>query len=211
MGTPAVELDTTSISSDDGDGVCLDGNRLYFRSSGFGTSTFESEIKDFGTVTRISTPPSIDYFVVETKSGEKRFYGSNGLSRVDFAASGTDGAVQTVPAVWPLDKVTDVWGNYFEIHYNAPSAVQTVGLLVTQIKYTGHDGATPDDGTPPFYSIDFTYGPDDGAGGPNYRFDTRFTRFGPASFRTRKRLAAIGPKGHLKLTYKPDEACYPAG
>ena len=174
-----VELDTASVSSDDGDGVCLDGDRLYFRSTGFGTSTFESEIKDFGTITRTSTAADIDYFVVTTKSGEKRFYGSNGKSRVDLPASGTDGSVQTVPAIWPLDKVTDVWGNYFEIHYNndTPSAVGFDGLLVTQIKYTGHDGATPDEGTPPFYNIDFTYDPDGSDGGRYTRSQLEVARF----------------------------------
>ena len=35
-----VELDAASVSSDDGDGVCLDGDRLYFRSTSLGTSTF---------------------------------------------------------------------------------------------------------------------------------------------------------------------------
>src|SRR5262245_31632078 len=105
-----------------GDGVCLDGKRLFESQTTAGQ--FETELKDYSTITRVDDPfsgsqvlpPSGSvFFKVVTKSGETRYYGARKdnhtaapLSRVSLtdehlgSPSTLDGKEN---AVWLLDRV----------------------------------------------------------------------------------------------------------
>jgi len=203
-----------------GDGLCLDGKRLFESASSPGT--YQSESKDLTVITRIQDPfplPSIQpssgsvSFTIVAKNGETRYYGSRAETRVllpiHYEAGQSSG--QKEIAIWPLDRVMDNWGNYFDIHYNDPSTFATDGLLAMRIDYTGHvPGSAIDDlgqqpgleaAVPPFNSIVFEY--DD-------RTDIRAVRFRESVIPRKKRLRAITThvdstvRLRYSLSYLPD-------
>src|SRR4029078_3515540 len=129
------------------DGVCLDGERLFQRT--VSPRTYEAERQDFSVITRFYDDPSIPsgkrtYFTVKTKNGETHFYGLRTKTRVSFPIEEDDiGNGGNEIAIWPLDRVVDAWGNYYDIHYNEVNGVEQAdftsrGLIVTSISYTGH-------------------------------------------------------------------------
>jgi hypothetical protein len=156
----SVRMTATPITDTSGDGVCLDGKRLFPKKASDGSTTFDTEFKDFS---KIVVPSSGAPFTVTTKSGETRYYGSTAKSRVYLwqqDESGKSSSTQAVVAIWALDKVMDPWGNYYEIHYNDNKQdFTTRGLIVTEIDYTGNAAAlSPDDDTgKPFNTITFAY------------------------------------------------------
>jgi RHS repeat-associated protein len=185
-----------SVSLADDDGVCLDGKRLFADPDVFGpgptelTTPYRLETEEFSTISAVvglnpslGVPMTAKTFIVVTKTGETRYYGSREDSRVG-------GPVY----LWALDKVVDSWGNYYEIHYNSDSANFADGLMVTQIDYTGHPAvaaqcgefgdctAPADPETRPFQHVKFGY---------EARPDVRSIRFGSAGLRQKKRLQTI--------------------
>jgi hypothetical protein len=125
--TQGIEMRGASIDSNAGDGVCLDGKRLFFKESSYSSATFEMEYTDFSTVAMkydARDYSSDSSFIVTTKSGETRYYGHRGNSRVYLPQVDQDGNPNgnQVIAVWLLDRVVDVWGNYYEIHYNGDAS-----------------------------------------------------------------------------------------
>ena len=204
-----VQADSTPVYQADGDGVCLDGKRLFLIPPTPGppgapppaSGDFNTEMADFSQIHF-----ALDTFTVTTKSGEIRNYGSKGTSRVQLWGGAYtsvpvpgDGAIQ-VPAVvteiWALDKVEDPWGNYYEIEYNnGQQDYLNRGLIVTSIKYTGHEGSGAV--TSPFYQVTFGYEP---------RPDLRSIRFAQATLPKNQRLTSIATdRGTYALTYKPDD------
>jgi len=184
-----VSMDATPVGdfNDKGDAVCLDGKRLFHTTlPGAQMAAFETEMKDFSQITLDAT----DTFTVATKTGEKRFYGSTDKSRVPLPMEGAQGG-QTVIAMWALDRVEDPWGNYYEIHYNNENSdFDSRGLIVTEIKYTGHTDA-------PFSSVSFSYEP---------RPDVRHLRFHNSVIPKNQRLTAITTdRGNYQLTYKAED------
>jgi len=182
------------------DGICLDGKRLFLRSDG----TYHLEGEDFSVITGhtdVGGSVAPRWFTVETKGGEKRYYGLNPKARVTFPRG--QGQVQEI-AIWALDRVIDAWGNYYDVHYNHDQAdFTTSGLIVTQIDYTGKmgtnrlNGGVLEPAGQPFHSITFGYG--DG------RPDVRHTRFADVTIPKVKRLTSITtPLGTYSLTYLPD-------
>jgi RHS repeat-associated protein len=160
----AVAMDGAALELASGDGVCLDGKRLFANQPVGGyAESFVSEFADFSTITMSYDAPgsSNTTFTVVTKSGETRYYGSRTNSRVYFPREDQSGNFLSdkVTAVWALDKVVDVWGNFYEIHYNDDSSDFAVrGLIPTKIDYTGHmDVATSDIDVQPFNHVTFTY------------------------------------------------------
>jgi hypothetical protein len=184
-----VDLDGTSVGDESGDGVCLDGKRLFIKAENGNETLYETEFTDFSSISHRKYPD--DSFVIVTKSGERRDYGpaDGNYGHVGFPVSGdgTGPASQTV--VWALTQVTDVWGNYFTATYNSDS--KSVGLHVVKINYTGHQTAAA--AIPPYYQISFEY---------EDRPDVRSARFYFASLPMTKRLKSIStPRGVYKLTY----------
>ena len=153
-----------------------------------------------------------------TKNGETRLYGSRPESRVIFPEMPVGGPAPTGIAVWPMDRVIDVWGNYFDVHYNGDlQTFATDGILVSKIEYTGHvagsavdeTGTVPpqEDATDPFYSVEFTY---------QDRPDVRHVRFGNSTLPKKSRLqtirvrAGIAALGSYSFSYLPNEIMLPS-
>jgi len=180
----ALAMDRNDFSQTNGDGLCIDGKRLLWLSSSLSgdSATFTTEFADFSKITLFyddfgapSDPQGrrqATHFTVVTKSGETRYYGSREDARLYLPmedANGIVGTGETVPAIWALDQVVDVWGNFYEIHYNddkgnnqdstsSPSDFQTRGLIPTSIAYSGHiDANSGEADVLPPNTITFTY------------------------------------------------------
>ena len=182
------------------DGICLDGKRLFLRADG----TYHLEGEDFSVIkghTDVPATAAPRWFTVETKAGEKRYYGLNPHARVSFDLGQPRG---TQIAAWALDRVVDAWGNYYDVHYNSDQEqFAAVGLMVTEIDYTGKMGTSRLDGSlsapaaAPFHSITFGYS--------TSRPDVRHLRFGDVSIPKARRLTSITtPLGTYTLNYLPD-------
>jgi len=198
-----------AIDSNAGDGVCLDGKRLFFKESSYSSATFEMEYTDFSTVAMkydARDYSSDSSFIVTTKSGETRYYGHRGNSRVYLPQVDQDGHPNgnQVIAVWLLDRVVDVWGNYYEIHYNGDASdFTTRGAIPTQIDYTGHiDAASQKVDVQPFNHVTFTY---------TNRKDPREARFRDSLLPKNQLLTGITtPQGSYGLYYlKPFDDPHP--
>jgi hypothetical protein len=185
------------LVGDSADGICLDGKRLFDRganSDGTG-ERYEPEISDFSDIT-LSTDGSM--FTVVTKSGETRYYGMDDKARVRVAGIDNPAPDGKTTAIWLLQKVVDVWGNYYEIHYNGDHKdFSTSGIIVSQIEYTGRLAGSASDGeaaaVPTFESIKFGYEP---------RPDVRTGRFRSAAIPRNLRLTRIITDiGVYKLDY----------
>jgi RHS repeat-associated protein len=187
------------IIGDGGDGICLDGKRLFDRGAkADGTGRlFELELTDFSEIT-LSSDGSM--FTVVTKSGETRYYGMDDTGRVrvpGFFGSNPPADGKTT-AIWLLQKVVDVWGNYYDIQYNyGGKGFDTSGIIVTQIAYTGRlAGSASDDkagAVPTFQSIKFVY---------EDRSDVRIGRFRSTTLPRNQRLTRIITDiGFYKLDY----------
>jgi hypothetical protein len=212
-----VDMDDISVESDSGDGLCLDGQRLFKVSAFYSEVAYETESKDFSSIITIGGP-----FLVTMKSGEKRIYGKTEHGQVLLPKEDSAGIVPpdagaagTVTAVWALEEVADPWGNYFEIHYNNDnndqnhqSDFQNRGLIVTEIKYTAHRDAQGDKDVDPFNSITFSY---DEPGGEHPRPDVRITRFRDSVLPVKSRLKTITTgRGTYSLTYKGEDPMLPS-
>jgi hypothetical protein len=207
--TQGIEMRGASIDSNAGDGVCLDGKRLFFKESSYSSATFEMEYTDFSTVAMkydARDYSSDSSFIVTTKSGETRYYGHRGNSRVYLPQVDQDGNPNgnQVIAVWLLDRVVDVWGNYYEIHYNGDASdFTTRGAIPTQIDYTGHiDAASQEVDVQPFNHVTFTY---------TNRKDPRQARFRDSLLPKNQLLTGITtPQGSYGLYYlKPFDDPHP--
>ncbi len=192
------------------DGICVDGKRLFLRQGT--TDTYDSESKDFTVITRKYDDPNIadgaaTSFTILTKTGETRFYGSTTKSRVLFPNEDDFGNLNEI-AIWALDRVVDVWGNYYDVHYNNDLEDFTGrGLIVTSIDYTGHFSGSrlnPLDGTQisvpgfaPFTSVSFDY---------EGRPDPRHVRFRKSGLWRYRRLKTITTDaGTYDLSYLPNQ------
>src|SRR5262249_23124720 len=97
------------------DGICLDGMRLFEDPPGSRQYRAEkqsasAERQDARQITRTADGS----FQIVTKAGETRLYGSTAAGRVMVGnAAGTGSEA----AVWALDRVSDIWGNYYEVVY----------------------------------------------------------------------------------------------
>jgi RHS repeat-associated protein len=190
---PVLMNSLDSGNMDETDGLCLDGMHLF--EDPVGSGKFRSEKESFGTIERVQGA-----FRVTTKSGEVRDYGSKLSSQIDIFVQGPGGHPFEA-AVWGLDKVTDVWGNFYDVEYNNGSAFvsPSEGFQVTSIHYAGRVGDTQ---APP-NTITFEYD-------PVPRPDTRWIRFGHERIPKSKRLTAIvTPRGRYALTYQPTSTSGP--
>jgi hypothetical protein len=190
-----VSMESASVADDASDGVCLDGNRLY--KSGpttIGSTPFKAEAEDFSTISMSNNGAS---FSVSTKSGETRTYGWNTNAKVTFPREDSSGTKQTdsVVGVWALDRVVDVWGNFYEIHYKVSPT--TDGLAVSEIDYTGHQDESGAKDRDTFYSVKFDY--------YDSRPDARTVRFRDSTLPANKLLKTITTdRGVYSLKYKDD-------
>jgi RHS repeat-associated protein len=183
---PILMDDLGSGNQDQTDGLCLDGMHLF--EDPVGSGKYRSEKQTFGTIEQLTDGS----FRVTTKSGEVRSYGSKLSSQIDIFGTGSGHPFEV--AVWGLDRVVDVWGNFYEVVYNNDVAfvAPTEGFKVTAIRYTGHASNTQ----PPPNTITFQYEP---------RNDVRWIRFAGTRIPKNRRLTAIvTPRGQYTLTYRPN-------
>jgi RHS repeat-associated protein len=168
-------------------GICLDGKRLFDPEN---DGTYVQDINDFSEIKK-----SGDGFSVTTKSGETRYYGVNAKARVNAFGSPFNYVM-----VWALDRVVDAWGNYFQVIYNDDYGnpdFESRGLIVTEIKYTGHLPSQQ-----PFHSITFQYFSNQDDPSVSDRKDVRHVRFGTWTLPKNKLLKSITtPLGTYKLDY----------
>ncbi len=196
-----VSMNGTSVADADGDGVCLDGKRLFpLAFGGVHTGLFKAETEDFSQITLDAAG---EVFTVVTKSGETRYYGYHPGARVRLCREDANGPTpggDLVIALWALDRVEDPWGNYYEIEYNDGTDIGNGnvdfylrGLIATKIDYTGNPGDSTHGATPTFNSITFDYEP---------RNDTSQITFRSSAVRKNQRLKGIStPRGRYSLTY----------
>jgi len=182
------------------DGLCIDGKRLFIRQNG----TIQLEMNDFSNTEMLADSNGGEYFVITTKSGERRYYGHTPASRVQGPQEGANGVITPSPknetAIWALDRVMDQWGNYYDVQYNGgnPADFAAHGIRVTRIDYTGYVGAeSPPDQGATFYSVTFNYAD---------RFDVRHLRFRDLTIPKNSRLTSIEtPQGLYSLTYHQND------
>jgi RHS repeat-associated protein len=204
----AVLMDDLGRPGADGDqdGLCLDGKRL-FEKPGTSPAEYYTETNDFSVITRDT---AFNTFTVVTKSGETRFYASRDDARVILPGETrifSHGQVIVTPAdqpaIWLLDRVQDVWGNFYDLHYNSDFADN--GVRIREIDYTGHisSGATTPD-VDPFYKVKFNYEDRKIAGHTEFN-EVRKARFRHATLQMKTRLASIETaRGAYVLTYMTD-------
>lgn len=116
-------------------------------------NTFFLENDNFS---RITYDASVDFFLVETKSGVKMEYGRN---------TATNKSLQKIVGgtkdyAWYLNKVYDNYGNYVEYFYHNLNNE----MAIKEIKYTGNSNS----GQAPYNSVKFYY---------NYRVDAQTKYF----------------------------------
>jgi RHS repeat-associated protein len=180
-GRPVMLDALDSPTGGDTDGICLDGAKLVEDPQNPGSYTPQKT--DFSKIVRNG-----NVFTVTAKSGETRYYGLNPLDTVTAT-----GSLGTGTAAWLLDRVVDVWGNYYDLHYNEGNGdFTTSGLRVSEIDYTGHlTGSTTD--VPTFSSVKFGY---------ELRPDIRWSRIGQTKIPKNRRLTSITtPRGTYSLSY----------
>ncbi len=202
LSGPVITGGDVSIS---GDGICLDGERLFEQASG----KYLAEKTDFNQITYFAD----DHFEVLTKAGETRYYGLTSKSRVIAQGIESDGVTKTSgTAMWALERVQDLWGNYFDVHYNEDNADFTqTGVRVSSISYTGHINASGTVDTQPFTTITFGYDPPPSAGASSTRPDVRWTRFGITQIPRNRRLKTITTlRGTYTLTYTDGDVSTPS-
>ncbi len=143
-----VEDDITAapITLTGDDNFCLDGRLLRLTSGtpDSGTATFETQIKDFATITSSSGSSTLggpDHFTVQTKDGRVYEYGNTSDSQI--VASGT-----AKLRAWALDKVTDANGNYMTYQYDTSSGRE---YWPTFINYTRNGSRVAD------HQVEFDY------------------------------------------------------
>jgi len=174
------------------DGLCLDGKQLFYRgpsSDGEGVR-YQLELGDFSDITLRPDPLFEDgsTITVVSKTGETRYYGLDDSTRVQvpgyFASNPTSDGRTT--GIWLLQKVVDVWGNYYEVFYNqGHSDFEANGIVLSQIKYTGRLPGGPGGSgadVPPFQIVRFGY---------EARPDVRHGRLRSAIVPRNKRLKTI--------------------
>lgn len=144
-------LISPSRADEDTDGFCLDGKRLFLRSGDDfkAVYTYEAELSDLTVITYYQRE---NRFTAFTKSGETRNYGSR--QRVSLTERD-----HPVDVIWPLDRVVDTWGNYFDLVYNdSKGDFEARGLLLTDVYYTGHlIGENQPEVAQPFEHVTFSY------------------------------------------------------
>jgi RHS repeat-associated protein len=171
------------------DGLCLDGKRLLEAEESptplpISDTQYYMEQQDFSKITR-----STDFrtFTIVTKTGETRYYASRPEANSRVSLGGQ-------PVIWALDRVIDVWGNYYDLTYYGDDPHQN-GIRVMHIDYTGHipsGSTTPDVNT--FYSVTFQY---------ETRPDFRTVRFRDQTMIKSWRLTGITTnRGVYTLAYK---------
>ena len=93
--------------------------------------------------------------------------------------------------VWLLSRVSDAWGNYFELNYNedpGDAGFLSDGIKLTSIEYTGHLGTSgsttipAESAKPKFWRVEMQY---------ESREDVRTTRFGWVTIPRKSRLRSI--------------------
>ncbi|MEZ5017574.1 MAG: FG-GAP-like repeat-containing protein [Flavipsychrobacter sp.] len=140
QGNIYYNLNVDPIDFDNNDVLYLDGSRLFSTSSGFMT-----EVKNFATIQShgiAGNGPS--YFTVEYPNGTIYEYGNSVSSKM--VAQG-----KTEVLMWPVNKVTDVHGNYIIFEY---TNIQSTGEhRISSITY-GENSNTAS-GIP--ISINFSY------------------------------------------------------
>jgi hypothetical protein len=193
---PVALTDDDTVATADGDGLCIDGKRLYYRQD----NRYETESQDFSVTKRDGNS-----FEVRTKSGEFRSYNYYGKAHVLLPKTGSDWIGPKVTVIWALDNVRDRWGNYYELHYldeDDSKKLAQGGLQVQEIRYTGHTSSDSNNNKTGFYSVFFDY---------EDRQDTRTARFYVSKLPMKKRLTKITTdRGVYTLSYKDNDLMLPS-
>ncbi len=120
------------ILLDGTDKLSLDGNRL-IESPSNGVNTFRPERENFNLITSINNN---EYFIVETKDGLKKYYGTiddNQNSRLVLE----DGSHNPQTLTWYLSRIEDKFGNYILYKYNNSQGE----ITLQEIAYTGNSAS----------------------------------------------------------------------
>jgi RHS repeat-associated protein len=124
------------VDFDDNDKFALDGNRLVEINGTYGTNgtEYRTQMETFSRIFSYGNAGGgPERFVVETKDGKKLSYGTTANSR--FIAT----ELSSAPAIsWLLDKVEDMYGNYYTISYT----MENNEYFPNEIKYTGNTNAS---------------------------------------------------------------------
>jgi len=122
------------VDFDANDKFCLDGVRLVPVSgnSGDNGTIYKTEKESFYKIESIGgTNNDPSYFIVYTKSGQKKTYGQTPDSRAE-AQGRTDGKA----SIWAINEVEDTVGNYLTYSYTEDLA--NGSLRISRVDYTGN-------------------------------------------------------------------------
>lgn len=126
----------TRVQFDENDALCLDGQRLIltsndaiYREHG---SKYHKQVDDFSETTYQNVGGQ-ESFIVETKSGLIKEYGTDGLSILE-ARRVDDTTINMSPKIWLLNKISDTKGN--SIYFSYMLDQENGSQLIDEIKYT---------------------------------------------------------------------------
>ncbi len=139
-----------------GDGFTIDGARMIRTSeSDKGSVIYRTETDIFAKIVHLNTQEKdtkdVSYFMVYTKDGLTKTYGSSNNSKQVYGS-------HDKPAIrYHLNKVEDSKGNFIE--YNYQREIEKGEVRLKQILYTGNEKVAGDAGKE-YYSINFLYNAD---------------------------------------------------
>ena len=138
--TPVPDGSFDPVDFDGNDQFCLDGQRLIPTPDGFRTQidTFQKVVAAGGA------PTNPDSFTVFTKGGQILEFGGSADAKIE--AQGRSDVL-----LWALRRVSDRFGNYYEVEYGEVNSQGFYAPL--RVQYTGNDGA----GLTPYNAVEFRY------------------------------------------------------
>lgn len=136
------------IALNNNDAFALDGMRLFPLSGtngGVGT-IYGAEVENFAIIQSLyNSNLQTIYFTVQLKNGTIMEYGNSPDSYIDNS--------NQVPLMWLLNKVQDINGNYYTIHYTKIKNNNEIEYRPDYIEYTGNSVS----GLAPYNKVKFLY------------------------------------------------------
>lgn len=139
-----------SVKCTNEDNFMLDGQRLFELTgpNGGNNTIYGTEIESYSIITSHGVSGNgPQYFTIETKDGIRMEYGNSADSRIEVQGG-------TTIFTWLLNKVTDLYGNYYSITYKEINNDYGVEYYPDIIEYTGNINSD----LVPYNKIRFVYG-----------------------------------------------------
>ncbi len=144
----------SEIRNNSDDRFCLDGQQLFIESGTYGANNATYKVESFSnnTITSFDTDNNLDngpeYFIVETRAGEKHYYGQHNSDAVNALVKATNNSANKL---WLLERTEDIAGNYMQYKYAKTN--NGAEHYIDEVLYTGNDKLNLE----PYNKINFVY------------------------------------------------------